>query len=61
MAKITVIATADAGIHPIHGPIIAGQSYEIEADQFAEELFDKPGTGRLARGAGKTESQEPGA
>jgi hypothetical protein len=39
--KITVTAKITAGVHPIHGAIIAGQTYTIEDHQFAEELFTR--------------------
>jgi hypothetical protein len=39
--KITVTAKITAGVHPIHGAIIAGQTYVIEDHQFAEQLFER--------------------
>lgn len=42
MSKITVTAKITAGTHPTHGAIIAGQTYEIDEAEFAEELFHRP-------------------
>lgn len=41
-AKITVIAKITAGTHPVHGPIVEGEHYEILEHQFASELFAPP-------------------
>lgn len=38
--KITVRAKLTAGVHPVHGPIVEGQIYTIEADQMADQLFE---------------------
>lgn len=40
--KITVTAKITAGVHPIHGAIIKGQTYTIEEHQFADQLFERP-------------------
>jgi hypothetical protein len=37
--KITVIGLANLGFSPKFGEIIEGQEYEIEADDFADQLF----------------------
>lgn len=34
-AKIT------AGTHPVHGPIVEGQLYDIEDHQMADQLFEQ--------------------
>lgn len=43
MPRITVTARITAGTHPVHGPIVEGQRYEIEEHQFADQLFYAPG------------------
>ena len=40
--QITVVAKGDLGTHPVHGPIQAGQSFTIEEEQFADQLFERP-------------------
>lgn len=42
MAKITVKAKIDGGIHLKHGPIIKGQNYTIDEEDFGAELFERP-------------------
>lgn len=42
MAKITVKAKIDGGIHLKYGEIKAGQSYEIEEVDFGDQLFERP-------------------
>lgn len=42
MAKITVKAKIDAGVHLKYGPIIKGQEYEIEENDFGNQLFERP-------------------
>lgn len=42
MAKITVKAKIDGGIHLKYGEIKAGQSYEIEEADFGDQLFERP-------------------
>ena len=42
MAKISVTAKLTAGTHPVHGPIIQGQTYHIEEHEFAPQLFERP-------------------
>lgn len=37
--KITVTAKITAGVHPVHGAIVEGRTYEIDEDQFADQLF----------------------
>jgi hypothetical protein len=44
MATITVKAKGDLGIHPFHGPILAGEMYTIDESQWTEELFERPVT-----------------
>ena len=42
MAKITVKARIDGGIHLKHGEIIAGKTYHIDEEDFGAELFERP-------------------
>lgn len=42
MAKITVKARIDGGVHLKHGPIIKGQTYTIDEEDFGAELFERP-------------------
>lgn len=42
MPKITVKAKIDGGVHLKHGPIIKGQEYTIEEEDFGAELFERP-------------------
>ena len=37
--KITVIGLANLGFSPKFGEIVKDQEYEIEADDFADQLF----------------------
>jgi len=48
MAKITVKAKIDAGIHLKYGPIVKGQEYEIEEADFGDQLFELPAQGQPA-------------
>lgn len=43
MALITVTAKITAGYHPGLGKhIVKGETYEIEEEQFGDELFERP-------------------
>jgi len=42
MSKITVKAKIDGGTHLKYGEIKAGQKYEIDPEDFGEELFERP-------------------
>jgi hypothetical protein len=42
MPKITVKAKIDGGTHIKYGPIIKGQEYSIEEEDFGAELFERP-------------------
>lgn len=35
-----VRAKMNAGTHPVHGPIIKDQEYDITEDQMADQLFE---------------------
>ncbi len=43
MATITVIGKGDLGYSPKFGPIVKDQQYTIEEEDFAPELFERPG------------------
>jgi hypothetical protein len=40
--KITVKAKIDGGIHLKYGEIIKGKEYEIEEEDFGDQLFERP-------------------
>lgn len=44
MPRITVTAKDDLGYSWKFGQIVKGQQYEIEADDFTDQLFDPPAT-----------------
>lgn len=59
MAKINVVAKLTAGTHPVHGPIIQGQSYQIEEREFASQLFERPFDDWLAPWERTTTNKKP--
>lgn len=59
MAKIKVIAKLTAGMHTVHGPIIQGQSYQIEEHEFAPQLFERPSDDWLAPWERSTINKKP--
>ena len=42
MAKITVTAKIDGGVHLKYGEIVKGKQYAIEEEDFGEQLFERP-------------------
>lgn len=73
MAKIVVVAKIDAGILLKYGEIQAGKKYEIDEEDFGDQLFERPSPGwlsphekadrdrarELERTVGNQEYQEP--
>lgn len=42
MGMIKVTAKGNLGIHPVHGEIVENREYDIDENDFGDQLFHRP-------------------
>jgi hypothetical protein len=57
MGMLTVKAKGNLGIHPVYGEIVEGREYEIDENDFGEELFVRV----PVEAAAQSDNQQPAA